>query len=191
MVPNTWPLLFDLPKAYEGEVTIYENPRTVPRARVVHAVERVPTVMEALQRLARPLRDPRTTAVVVGTGVGFTAGTAASHAEATITRYEPTRVVVRTRTDHPGLLVLTDTWDAGWHARIDGRLTRIELADGAFRGVWVTPGEHDVTFTYEPEGFRRGVTLTVGALLICLVLPLADWRSKAHPRNGSNRVARV
>ena len=156
VTPNTWPFPLDLPKAYEGEVTIYENPGAIPRARVVHVVERVSTVEEALRRLGRPSHDPRSTAVVVGIGDDVTAGRPSNPGSAIITRYESTRVVVRTKTDRPGLLVLTDTSDEGWRAWIGGRPTRIELADGAFRGVWVPAGEHDVTFEYEPDGCRTG-----------------------------------
>src|SRR5205814_661064 len=66
------------------------------------------------------------------------------------------RVVVRAGADRLGLLVLPDSYFAGWKAKVDGRDAPVERVDYMFRGVRLTPGAHEVEFRYEPASFRIG-----------------------------------
>lgn len=54
-------------------------------------------------------------------------------------------------------LRLTDAWYPGWQARIDGQLSTILVADGLFRALELTPGNHSITFDYRPWSFMAGL----------------------------------
>jgi hypothetical protein len=73
----------------------------------------------------------------------------------------PDALALAVRADHPGLLVLTDSYYPGWRARVDGRPSEIQRVRDAFRGVRVPAGEHLVELRYEPASFRVGLFLSL------------------------------
>lgn len=85
-----------------------------------------------------------------------------------IERYSPSEVVVEVETAVPKLLFLSDSFDPGWQALIDGSHTRIYRADYTFRAVAVPAGKHNVRFIYRPQSFQTGtrIALAIAAALI-------------------------
>lgn len=79
-----------------------------------------------------------------------------------------------------GWLVVRDMAWPGWKAAVDGQPARVFAADGLFRAVRVSKGEHRVTFRYRPASFLLGAILSVFGLTITL---LAFWRQRqgGHP----------
>jgi uncharacterized membrane protein YfhO len=73
------------------------------------------------------------------------------------------------------MLVLSDTWYPGWHAKVDGRDTKVERVDHMLRGVRVGPGTHTVEMIYRPLSFRIG---WIVSLLTALALALAVVRGR-------------
>ncbi len=64
--------------------------------------------------------------------------------------YEDRSVVLRASVEEDSYLVLADQDYPGWRATVDGVPTPILPIDGVFRGLPLSPGEHDVVFTYHP-----------------------------------------
>ena len=153
-----------------GNVQVYGNLDVLPRAFVVHRAEVVGNAEQSLARLAEPAFDYRTTVLLEGdekelaAALELPAGAAqaldVSSEEATITRYEPERVEIRTHTAADGFLFLADGYDSGWRAELDGRPARIYVADHAFRAVALPAGEHVVHFVYDPLAFKLGVAIS-------------------------------
>jgi hypothetical protein len=103
-------------------------------------------------------------------------GDAQPGAAAEILRYAAEEVVVRTASAQPALLVLSDAFYPGWRAQVDGADAPIHPTNVLFRGVPVPAGEHTVTFTYEPDGWRLGWALAAaGAALAALLCCLGWW----------------
>ena len=67
-----------------------------------------------------------------------------------IVNYENDRVEVVAESDHPRLLVLADVLTEGWKAWLDGREVPIHYANYAFRGVFLPPGDHRISFRFRP-----------------------------------------
>jgi hypothetical protein len=82
----------------------------------------------------------------------------------------PERVVAELTTSLPGVLVLTDLHYPGWTAEEDGKRVPILRADGFFRAVALTPGQHRVTFRYRPVSFYAGAAVSALAILAVLAL---------------------
>lgn len=89
---------------------------------------------------------------------------------ATITSYFPTRITIKTESLVPKLLFLSDTYDPGWHAHIDGEKAPIYRADYDFRAVPVPGGSHVVTFTYFPDSLRLGIVILVISAISIFVI---------------------
>ena len=85
-------------------------------------------------------------------------------------RYEtPTRasVDVDLRTD--GIVVISDLWDPGWRAALDGTTCPIHRVDIALRGLRVPSGKHTIELTYDPSSVRLGFQIAAaGGLLLLL-----------------------
>jgi len=80
-------------------------------------------------------------------------------------RDTPQEIELKVRTSAEGFLVLSDVYDPGWKAWVDGEPTKIYKADYLFRAVRVPAGEHTVTFRYFPRFLIPGILLALLALL--------------------------
>ncbi|HZJ71319.1 MAG TPA: hypothetical protein VFF36_10355, partial [Planctomycetota bacterium] len=165
--------------AAAGSFEIVENPRFLPRARLVASAEIEPDDGRALARLQDP-GFPREQGVVLAAGEARAAGPAAA-GSARIVRDRPDAVDVAIEPAAPGWLVLADTFFPGWVARVDGQPREILPANVAFRAVAVQPGDKEVEFRYEPLSYRAGAIVSVlaaGLLAVSCVLSLR--RRAAH-----------
>jgi hypothetical protein len=165
---------------HSGDVKIYENLDLLPRAYLVHNVlaagEDQGTEEQAVALVAASDFDPAETAVVEGLEAFRTQATPGD--EAAILAYAPERVVIRTQSSEAALLVLSDGYDPGWQATVDGSPATIYRTNVLLRGVMVPPGERVVEFVYRPTPWQRGLWLgavgwlLIGGLLLIRKLPL-------------------
>ncbi len=85
--------------------------------------------------------------------------------------YIPESSIFKTNNSSNSLLFISDAYDSGWKAFIDGKKSPILRADYALRAVAVPKGEHEVQFKYEPDSFKIGfyitILSTIGLLGIC------------------------
>lgn len=67
---------------------------------------------------------------------------------------ERTSDVLRLRTAFSGrkFLVYNDGYDKNWRAYVDGKEVRVYRSNIAFKGVWLSPGDHVVEFIYGDRG---------------------------------------
>jgi hypothetical protein len=86
--------------------------------------------------------------------------------EATVETYEPERVVLSADPERDAVLILTDTWDPGWRARVDGQPATVFRADHALRAIRLPPGEHRIVFTFEPSWLLPGAIVSISSLLV-------------------------
>jgi hypothetical protein len=157
-----------LPVPYEDEhVLVIENPDALPRAWIVHEARTLPAA-EIVPALADGSVNPRQVALLEGNAPSLSVpdqdGTDTVH----YTRLSPESFSVAASAPTPGLLVLSEIWDPGWHATVDGVPTDILRANGIFMAVPLEPGDHEVVFRYLPPHFWLGVAITVGGALSLL-----------------------
>ena len=72
----------------------------------------------------------------------------------------------------PGLLVLSEVDYPGWRVWVDGQPAAIVQVADLLRGVHLSPGEHQILFTFQP------VSLYIGGLLCALAISFLalSWR---------------
>ncbi|MCL4804086.1 MAG: YfhO family protein [Anaerolineae bacterium] len=168
---------------FSGDVKIYENLASLPRAFVVHEWQQVADESAAVTAMRRETFDPAAAAVVEGGGP-VAAPPGSGTGEVDITHYSPESVSLRVTSDVPGLLVLTDAYYPGWEATVDGRPATIVKSDVMFRGVFIDSGEHEVVFRYRPQTVRVGAWLSamgVGLLIIAVVVIFRYTSSDRSP----------
>jgi hypothetical protein len=86
-------------------------------------------------------------------------------------RVTPDRIAVDVETKGPGeaILLLNQTWDTGWRARIDGNPARLLRVDLSLSALQVPPGRHSVDVTYHAPLVFVGLGLS-GATALALAL---------------------
>lgn len=150
------------------DVAVFENAAASPRAFVTHNVKREADATAFLQ-----MRSPEPNAeIYIADGPEFETDVGQGLGEqAEIVLYEPERVVVETKLDSEGYLVLTDAWDPGWSVLVDGAPASITRADVIFRAVLLEEGSHRVEFLYRPRAFYIGLILSgIGIALLGIVM---------------------
>ena len=82
----------------------------------------------------------------------------------------------------PAIFYLSDSYDAGWHASVNGKPTTIYHANYNFRAVAVPAGDSEIIFWYLPTSvIIGGIVSTVGVLGTLGFLCIAVFRSKRKP----------
>ena len=79
---------------------------------------------------------------------------------------EPEKIALEVSCENPAMLVVRDTFNSDWKARVNGRSAVILKVNGCFRGLLLKNGTSKVELYYRPW-------TTIGALLISLFSCLA------------------
>jgi hypothetical protein len=160
------------------DMKVYDRREALPRAYLATGA-RVLDDDAALRRLADPSFDPRSEILLAPSAssaaieaVGSPSGTA----ELEVSEAEHVRI--RTRSDGPAYLVLSDSWYPGWRASVDGTEAPISRANVLFRAVPVPAGDHVIELVYEPTSLRLGAAISAGSMLV----GLAAWWVSARRR---------
>ena len=89
----------------------------------------------------------------------------------------PSHVTIEFNMQTPGMIVLSDLWDAGWKARVNGVETPVLRANHAFRGVVVPAGKGILQYDYEPGSFFEGIRIAIAAGIVLAIWGAMAWRS--------------
>lgn len=154
---------------YEADpaVTIYLNTRALPRAMVLFNAEVVEDHDAAFEATHADDFDPSRMVILEG---GRDLSQEAGEATVEIVRYDANVVTFRVSTDRPAYFFLSDVYHPDWRAEVDGSPAAIEVANYAFRAVYLNSGTHVVTMQFWPSGWLPGVAATGLALIIPLVI---------------------
>lgn len=87
-----------------------------------------------------------------------------------IVKDEPEMVSLFVEAPQPGVLVLSDAFDSGWRARVNGAHAPILKVNGLFRGVALPAGAHEVVFRYRAIPFWAGLAISGVTLALLAVM---------------------
>jgi hypothetical protein len=124
--------------------------------------------------LVDPGFDPRSEAVLAGAAPA--SGAEGGRGTARIVARTTDTLAVEAQLSVPGILVVTEAFDEGWRAEVDGRAAEVLRANGLFRGVRLGAGEHAVRFRYRPAAALAGCALSGAGLVAAAVLGVMRWR---------------
>jgi len=172
-----------LPSSYVCPLQLLRVPDPRPPAYVVER-ER-PAEGDALAAVLDPGFDPRAEVLLADAALASAVGasdTARGDSSARVVTRTADTLDVAAELGAPGVLVLTEAFDEGWHAEIDGRAAPVIRANGLFRAVRVGAGRHEVRFRYRPWAAVAGAAVSVAGLLA------AGWIAAARrPLSGIER----
>ena len=152
-----------------NDVYVYKNESFLPRAFAVDEVIVLSDGKDAVTAVLENADQLSTQAILQETIPETLTPNAAENAQITIKEYQDTFVQIEVVTKGAILLQLTDTNYPGWRVLIDNTPAKLLATNGLFRGVIVPQGRHEVTFSYTPVAFRRGLFLAATALFALVV----------------------
>lgn len=83
-----------------------------------------------------------------------------------IRSYTPNSIVLSVGSTCDTSLLSSEVWYPGWRAVVDGRNTRIDKLNGAFRTLSISPGNHTVVYTYHQTIFIWGAGISLLTVLL-------------------------
>lgn len=176
---SVYPLVRTLIKAgwtqvfSEGSTHLYENPRVLPRAFFVsHSLEAY-TEAEIARHLEDPEFNPRTTAIIPANLSLSPLATLPSVNRVIVTT---SKITVDTDGSDSGLLVLSQSFDQGWKASLDGQSVSLLRANGGLMAVQIPPGTHTLRVGYLPDSVVYGAIIS--ALSLTGLMGLYFFRRK-------------
>ncbi len=152
-----------------GNVVVFENRRALPRAWL--ATEAMVLKESAMLEVIRTARLPNgqtwdpTRIALIESQTEFTPNAGDTAAKVEVTGYEPNRIVMKTKSLMPSILVLSENHYPGWHAYVDGRPVETLRVNYNLRGLTLAAGGHDVEFLYRPKSVLLGFAISLLTLL--------------------------
>jgi hypothetical protein len=154
---------------------VYRRSGALPPAWVVPEALATPSDEVALGLIAVRGFDPRAACLLAPrepagpphARAGWSAG------EVQLARPRPERLELAVRGSSGGWLVVSEAFDPGWRASVDGAPARVLRADHALLAVELEPGDHDVALEYRPGAWRLGLALAALSLAAAVALARA------------------
>ncbi len=90
--------------------------------------------------------------------------------------YRPNKVVFSTKSSGNSFLFLSDNYSPQWAGIVDGKESKVLVADYSFRAIVVPKGEHKVEFVYDSIYFLLGLKISLISLISLILLTF--WLKK-------------
>ena len=130
--------------------------------------------------------DPRETALMEGEAPELEEPADPAVESVTVTDYEADTIRLHVTATARGMVVLSEIWDPGWSATVDGNPEPVIRATLSERAVPVMKGRHEIRFTYDPPGVRTGLRVSLFSLAALVIWTAAATvfgrRHAASPR---------
>ncbi|KKT78371.1 MAG: hypothetical protein UW73_C0003G0019 [Microgenomates group bacterium GW2011_GWB1_44_8] len=146
----------------DGRTYIYENPSFIQRAFFVQNVKSVPDEKSLVAALEAEDFSPTTEAVLINEKLSAQRYLL-KNSVVKITQ-KPNSLSVDLDTSTDGFLLISNAYDTGWKATIDGKDTPVVLVDGALQGLLVPANSRRVVLDYLPESVITGSIISLFSL---------------------------
>jgi hypothetical protein len=188
--PNPDPAHLEL--VYDDEVRVFLYRAWLPRVWLAEQAVVLPQEQGIYARLLDPQMSPERTVLLLTEPACYfprSTGAAAKSTEsddlppgAHIVDYRAESMRIETRSALPSYLVISESFDPGWHAWVDGEEATLLEANLYFRALPLPAGAHQVELSYRPASYVWGWRLFGLALAI---LVLAAVLSRTRLREGA------
>ena len=131
--------------------------------------------------LASGLIDGATTALLESEPPDLAIPPAGIRSTVEVTRYDEDSLDIAVSAASSGMLVISEAYERGWKAAIDGQRVPIIPANGWMQAIAIPAGDHQVTLRYEPLSLVAGLWISA---LTALALTAGSIWSLAGRRDG-------
>lgn len=136
-------------KFYEDDLfELYKNNTAFSRAQLFYSYEIIKNKTDIINRFFSKDFNYKTTLILEKNP--HIPSSLDAKGEVRIIVNSPNKIVIKAKSNAPGLLFLSDTYFPSWKATVNGKGTQIYRADYAFRAVAIPKGDSEVVFYYDP-----------------------------------------
>ena len=96
-----------------------------------------------------------------------------------IKTYRPDAIVLKTSSQNPGYLFLSEIHYPGWKALVDGQPAAIRRGNYLFRVIHLPPGHHDVQVLFDSPSVKMGMGITTFFLMVLLLVLTFQFRKRS------------
>ncbi|MEK7581080.1 MAG: YfhO family protein [Patescibacteria group bacterium] len=164
----------------DSALAVYENPQVLPRAYMVSSYENFAInkkgedTLDGLKPIFIRMRaenfDYKDSVILENQTPNF--NPTKGEAVVQIVNYGPTNIEIRTKSQNPKILILTDNYYPGWRVSIDGKETQLLVANHTFKAVSVSKGDHEIKFYFKNNVYKFGAYISAISLLFTFLLLL-------------------
>lgn len=154
-----------------GQQTLMPNPEAYGHAWLVKNIKQVKDEVEALQTIGSThLKD--TAIVIADQATSIAAPQWDSASSIRLTKYDNDQIEYTATCNGPQFAVFSEVYyPYGWNAYIDGKKAEIVRTDYLLRGVSLPAGQHTIKLVFEPESYKKGVSISyIGSWLILILV---------------------
>ncbi len=122
-----------------------------------------------LEKLSSRDFDPHKLVLVAdNAAVPNPTGTNQNPGKVEYTGYSPKDIRLKSQSDVATILLLSDKYDSSWRVSVDGKPAELLRCNYIMRGVYLTPGSHNIEFTFRTDS--RPMYVTLAAMIIAGLL---------------------
>ena len=103
--------------------------------------------------------------------------------------YAPQRTVLRANAGVPSVLLFNEKYHPDWRVLVDGKAEKLLRCNYLMRGVYLSPGPHNVEFRFRPSVLPLYVSLAAVALGLLVIGLLVVLRASPGDRDGPSKAA--
>jgi len=85
------------------------------------------------------------------------------------TSYSPNKLVYKSHSATPGVVVFSEVYYPGWKATVDGKEVEIGRVNYILRALQLPAGDHEIVFTFIPKTISMTETVAYSAMGILLL----------------------
>jgi hypothetical protein len=178
-VPPDRPDLLNLAARYptvysDADIRILENMQALPRVWLVHAAQTV-TSDQVLPKIQLGEIDPGKVALLETTAPKLRQPDDSSAETVSIDRMSDDEIRLSVTVTERALVMLSEVWDPGWSASLDGDAVRIYRADYLLRALLVNPGRHEIDLRFRATDVRNTLLLWSIPLPLLAAILIAEY----------------
>ena len=167
----------------DGKVKIYLNGTALPRAFLVSTIEKA-SQEEVFLKMKNQNFDPRTKLFLNEEVASPIDNIKYIGSEVRIWSYEENSIQMQTDSPGNAMLFISETYYPEWSAYVDGVETKIYLADGFFRAIYLPKGKHSVSMRWNPKIFYVGLVITLAGIFVVLIFVAGEIFHNIRKRNA-------
>jgi Bacterial membrane protein YfhO len=156
----------------------------MPRALLVRDAVFLPQLEDHLTRIKKDSFDPQKQVLIQAESRDHVQDSTSPNPATTandvvsIDQYSPNEITLKSSSPGSTYLVLSELYYPGWHAYVDGKEVPILRADFILRAISLSPGVHDIVFSYMPVSFIAGASISGFTLLLLAAFFVVSRRRK-------------
>jgi hypothetical protein len=165
-VPSTIITKQDDPTTAQSPINLHKLTEPRPFAHLVYKTWVEPDDNSAFGIMSDPSYDARNTVMLSSAPVITLPTDPPNDSTAEVTQSEPELLTIKTHSSSAAILSLSLVYYPGWQATIDGQMTELLRADGAFTALVAPAGDHTIQLTYQPISYTIGAIVSLITLIV-------------------------